>query len=111
MAATAPKKRKVSRKNEKQYSIVKFELPQFDGEFQLPDLKHLPLRVMTALNKGDLEVLIDWLREAKVHDDYLEALLDLGQDEVRSEEHTSELQSRGHLVCRLLHEKKKSYHK
>src|SRR5439155_18783016 len=31
-------------------------------------------------------------------------LADLGQ---RSEEHTSELQSRGHLVCRLLLEKKK----
>src|SRR5690625_7091666 len=29
-----------------------------------------------------------------------------GEDE-RSEEHTSELQSRGHLVCRLLLEKKK----
>src|SRR6266508_5594363 len=28
-------------------------------------------------------------------------------DVVRSEEHTSELQSRGHLVCRLLLEKKK----
>src|SRR5690625_7102435 len=27
----------------------------------------------------------------------------------RSEEHTSELQSRGHLVCRLLLEKKKLY--
>src|SRR5690625_5312702 len=27
---------------------------------------------------------------------------------LRSEEHTSELQSRGHLVCRLLHEKKKN---
>src|SRR5690625_3632181 len=27
--------------------------------------------------------------------------------ELRSEEHTSELQSRGHLVCRLLLEKKK----
>src|SRR5690625_6972444 len=27
---------------------------------------------------------------------------------VRSEEHTSELQSRGHLVCRLLLEKKKT---
>src|SRR5690625_6811983 len=27
-------------------------------------------------------------------------------DQVRSEEHTSELQSRGHLVCRLLLEKK-----
>src|SRR5437870_8432717 len=29
----------------------------------------------------------------------------------RSEEHTSELQSRGHLVCRLLLEKKKTTHK
>src|SRR5439155_15646265 len=29
--------------------------------------------------------------------------------EKRSEEHTSELQSRGHLVCRLLLEKKKSF--
>src|SRR2546422_7064081 len=29
----------------------------------------------------------------------------------RSEEHTSELQSRLHLVCRLLLEKKKNYHK
>src|SRR5207253_9412465 len=28
-------------------------------------------------------------------------------DRLRSEEHTSELQSRGHLVCRLLLEKKK----
>src|SRR5437660_7133788 len=28
----------------------------------------------------------------------------------RSEEHTSELQSRGHLVCRLLLEKKKAIH-
>src|SRR5690625_5768212 len=30
-----------------------------------------------------------------------------GPKEHRSEEHTSELQSRGHLVCRLLLEKKK----
>src|SRR5215510_51324 len=31
----------------------------------------------------------------------------IGTPIVRSEEHTSELQSRGHLVCRLLLEKKK----
>src|SRR5437870_10900845 len=42
---------------------------------------------------------------------YLEGV-DLGgvriiHDKKRSEEHTSELQSRGHLVCRLLLEKKK----
>src|SRR5690625_6150852 len=31
--------------------------------------------------------------------------------DLRSEEHTSELQSRGHLVCRLLLEKTKSKHR
>src|SRR5207253_10009141 len=31
----------------------------------------------------------------------------MGMRRARSEEHTSELQSRGHLVCRLLLEKKK----
>src|SRR5207253_8259241 len=36
----------------------------------------------------------DWFELARMH--------------VRSEEHTSELQSRGHLVCRLLLEKKKN---
>src|SRR5207253_7767489 len=35
---------------------------------------------------------------------YVDAVL---AESVRSEEHTSELQSRGHLVCRLLLEKKK----
>src|SRR5690625_5343792 len=34
------------------------------------------------------------------------AIAVLGMEENRSEEHTSELQSRGHLVCRLLLEKK-----
>src|SRR5690554_7291420 len=35
-------------------------------------------------------------------------LVDLGAHALRSEEHTSELQSRPQLVCRLLLEKKKS---
>src|SRR5207253_5043485 len=35
-------------------------------------------------------------------------IIELGADADRSEEHTSELQSRGHLVCRLLLEKKKN---
>src|SRR5439155_11656415 len=35
----------------------------------------------------------------------------LACSEKRSEEHTSELQSRGHLVCRLLLEKKKKIEK
>src|SRR5690625_5978016 len=41
-----------------------------------------------------------------VRSDVVRAGLKVWRDE-RSEEHTSELQSRGHLVCRLLLEKKK----
>src|SRR5690625_6333044 len=37
------------------------------------------------------------------------AIPDSGLAADRSEEHTSELQSRGHLVCRLLLEKKKHF--
>src|SRR5690625_5745564 len=37
--------------------------------------------------------------------------LDPELEEGRSEEHTSELQSRGHLVCRLLREKKNTNHR
>src|SRR2546429_7240356 len=43
-------------------------------------------------------------RERVEHDDVVQPVQEL---RVRSEEHTSELQSRLHLVCRLLLEKKK----
>src|SRR5437870_7540316 len=47
----------------------------------------------------------DQERDDPDHDQLLEPDV-----EHRSEEHTSELQSRGHLVCRLLLEKKKKKH-
>src|SRR5438552_12777482 len=40
-----------------------------------------------------------------------EIVLRIQQGDTRSEEHTSELQSPDHLVCRLLLEKKKNQHK
>src|SRR2546422_2953697 len=47
--------------------------------------------------------------DAEQHDPLTDARL--GGGEGRSEEHTSELQSRLHLVCRLLLEKKKKHRK
>src|SRR2546422_9688487 len=45
------------------------------------------------------------------NDGYLDIYVSVsGSERSRSEEHTSELQSRLHLVCRLLLEKKKNYH-
>src|SRR2546429_2907332 len=70
-----------------------------------------------ALDAEVIELARDWLREVGLGDLRLElnsigdskckpAYLERLQD-YRSEEHTSELQSRLHLVCRLLLEKKK----
>src|SRR2546429_726432 len=48
-----------------------------------------------------------WSYPIKEVNRYIERLVDAGFED-RSEEHTSELQSRLHLVCRLLLEKKKT---
>src|SRR5690554_7600359 len=52
------------------------------------------------LDQGDVEKVVFNNSTAKVY-------ISSGAMESRSEEHTSELQSRPHLVCRLLLEKKK----
>src|SRR3712207_8755174 len=48
--------------------------------------------ILEEIKSGSFSTLLGWLREN------------------RSEEHTSELQSRQYLVCRLLLEKKKNKH-
>src|SRR3989449_7130056 len=64
--------------------------------------------------------LLELQQDTHTPEEFLEFLkVDLYQDEIfvftprgdRSEEHTSELQSRLHLVCRLLLEKKKTNRK
>src|SRR5439155_3655350 len=64
-----------------------------DGIFRTVEPVAAPLREIAGGDEGKVAVAIADVRDA-------DALL-------RSEEHTSELQSRGQLVCRLLLEKKK----
>src|SRR5690625_6939097 len=58
----------------------------------------MPLEIICVddASTDDSKAILERLREEGMIDQLL-----------RSEEHTSELQSRGHLVCRLLLEKKK----
>src|SRR5258705_3380174 len=49
-----------------------------------------------------------WLPHMEVHTPTIVEEFHMGEPHVRSEEHTSELQSLRHLVCRLLLEKKKN---
>src|SRR5690625_5974827 len=67
----------------------------FPAGYQLKDEKSVPV---TKGKQKTVEVATK---------DAFEIPIKKSDEEKRSEEHTSELQSRGHLVCRLLLEKKK----
>src|SRR2546430_6585109 len=53
------------------------------------------------------EAVVHLLEVVQVHEQHGEGVAGTGAD-LRSEEHTSELQSQSNLVCRLLLEKKKN---
>src|SRR5439155_22572321 len=59
----------------------------------------------SGAKEGDMRQVLD-AEGVAAHDDVLAWWGWHDGAEARSEEHTSELQSRGHLVCRLLLEKK-----
>src|SRR5690625_5871563 len=62
-----------------------------------------------ALNDGsslnNIQIVVDF---ENFNQELLKKITTASAIKVRSEEHTSELQSRGHLVCRLLLEKTKT---
>src|SRR5258708_21277461 len=68
----------------------------FRSEVELPYRARFPQDQVVVLFFAGRNVLVGQIRE-----------LQQQADEDRSEEHTSELQSPDHLVCRLLLEKKK----
>src|SRR5690625_5654386 len=72
-----------------------------------PDLSTFVEQVSTARSRT-AQLGPEWPRTAKAIYTANQRVLvdDTDPAEARSEEHTSELQSRGHLVCRLLLEKK-----
>src|SRR5690625_7024852 len=76
----------------------KYFIPFFDGTLTVHDYLRLD------------EMVVNFYLQEWIHEDD-EVLSDLSHRfvnrDLRSEEHTSELQSRGHLVCRLLLDKKK----
>src|SRR5690625_6539485 len=82
--------------------------------------KELSSRVATLIDAGHLTVILGGGHETAFGSHRglfrslgaaqiinLDAHFDLRSEDRRSEEHTSELQSRGHLVCRLPLEQKK----
>src|SRR5690554_7655497 len=75
----------------------------------VPDITNNQVQVITTsrnLSTEDMEQFITYPVELEMAN--LPGVLEIRSISRRSEEHTSELQSRPHLVCRLLLEKKKT---
>src|SRR5690625_5308476 len=66
----------------------------------------LPGRGVRGRGQRVRGAVVDLGAVQRAHHHRLGGQLVVGDELTRSEEHTSELQSRGHLVCRLLLEKK-----
>src|SRR3712207_8419860 len=79
-------------------------LEESEGALLVARLSAAPQPLLSAANWLEFGIVIDARKGPQWLPD-LDALLD-GLN-IRSEEHTSELQSRQYLVCRLLLEKKK----
>src|SRR5690554_7286066 len=69
---------------------------------QAPEAWLLDMTDVKQVSSAAVALLLEWLKQAEQSNKRIEIT---GMP--RSEEHTSELQSRPHLVCRLLLEKKK----
>src|SRR3712207_7921613 len=77
-------------------SVVNFKLPgTIDEPEKLEEVAEAPLAAVAAVQQAHPDVRVEEYGTASE------------RNALRSEEHTSELQSRQYLVCRLLLEKKK----
>src|SRR5690554_7616344 len=90
---------------------MRFNLPEAKRLYS--ELAHCTLPAGTLIGSDSATTLINWLGHLSGELGLPTRLrdMDIPEDAIsklaRSEEHTSELQSRPHLVCRLLLEKKK----
>src|SRR5690554_7575042 len=99
--------------------LIKFDVEDREGNVQTIELpSDINLSLMEVLKASEYSILATcggMALCATCHVEVKEGIDELGEptdaELDRSEEHTSELQSRPHLVCRLLLEKKKKKQK
>src|SRR5690606_41451785 len=100
----------VARLSEQSRRVVPRRLKQWDDIADDRGRERVPVLGERIVRRNDEDQMI--VIPAMGHDPYVVAARELmvrgGQSPGRSEEHTSELQSRENLVCRLLLEKKKT---
>lgn len=80
MAARKSTKKRI-RKAAKLYTFATFETEIFEGEFSLPLLKQMPIGTAARFSKGDFAALTDWLDDAGVPAEDIDAIQSLDNEE------------------------------
>lgn len=77
-------KKKHTRKSEKLYRSLTFESSLFNGEFTLPDMKQAPNHVIAAMERLDLNTLIDWCISAGAAKEDTEIFWEMDTEETKT---------------------------
>lgn len=83
MAKDKAKKKTFTRKGVKRYEMVEFTTPIYEESFVFPATKHLSQKIAMSLDEGKFKVLYDWLRDAGVTEEEIEAFAALDGEETR----------------------------
>ncbi|MFJ3957697.1 hypothetical protein [Arthrobacter sp. NPDC090010] len=81
---TSKTRKKNARKQPKRYRMVTFAHELFEDDFTLPDISQMPGSVVVAINRGQLDVMYDWLRECGVDPDSVDAISTLDPEETQA---------------------------
>lgn len=82
MSATTETK-KHARKYKKRYRLVEFESEIFEGVLRLPDTSQMPVKIFSALNRGDIDSLIEWCVAAGATREDAEVINELDNEEMK----------------------------
>lgn len=75
------KKRTFERKTPKRYEMRTFTDPIFGETFTLPSFEQVPIKVVKGLNHGDFAKMDQWLKDAGVDEDEINAISELDPEE------------------------------
>lgn len=83
MAQKAKAKKTFTRKSQKRYEMVTFMTPIYEEEFTFPAVKHMSQKLAMALDAGQFKVFYEWLRNAGVSEEEIDAFASLDGEETR----------------------------
>ena len=83
MAQKAKAKKTFTRKSQKRYEMVTCMTPIYEEEVTFPAVKHMSQKLALSLDSGKFTEFYEWLRNAGVSEEEIDAFASLDGEETR----------------------------